>query len=482
MKDDFNIEDELADSIARIVNEETTGAEVFMKNNSIQSDDITNKKDILNENEAEPDEDSDGYEPDEEDGREKKSHKKVIIISAVSVVLVAIIATVLFLVLSKAYNNTKDNYAYYNSQAYTAYDDKNYEDACEFFEKALTYDEGKNNTDMMLYLYESYVETEQNDKAEAILYKVLEFDDDNYYNAMYHLVENYEEAEDYKSIAKLYNDNMDRDEDILKLFAGYIPKAPTATPEAGEYSSNQEVALTSADDDVTIYYTTNGTNPTEASLKYKDKIEIKEGTTTIKYYAVNEYGIASETVSQEYTVNYSAPTIPVISPSTTSFAQTEPVNVTISNFSSGSTVYYTLDGTEPNQNSTVYSGPFEIPAGSIIVNVLVVNEYGLSTRTSRTYNVVYTNTYTQEECLELIQTRLLASNTIKEEDGAYQNSDGDECTLSFFSKKDINGNTIYMFYFVIDGAMQDYWYGADANTGTVYTIRGTEGSYTLTQI
>jgi len=77
---------------------------------------------------------------------------------------------------------------------------------------------------------------------------------------------------------------------------------PTASPEAGSYSSAQSVSL-SAEVGSTIYYTTNGSTPTIESSVYSSAITLN-ATTTLKAISVkNGYGTSS-VLSSTYTINY----------------------------------------------------------------------------------------------------------------------------------------------------------------------------------
>ena len=60
---------------------------------------------------------------------------------------------------------------------------------------------------------------------------------------------------------------------------------PTFTPAAGVYTSVQSVEISSATDGATVYYTTDGTEPTTSSTVYSEPISVSE-TTTIKAIAV----------------------------------------------------------------------------------------------------------------------------------------------------------------------------------------------------
>lgn len=76
---------------------------------------------------------------------------------------------------------------------------------------------------------------------------------------------------------------------------------PTFTPAAGEYTEVQNVTLSCATDGATVYYTTDGTNPTNESTAYSSAIEVG-ASMTIKAIAYKGED-HSEVVSAAYTIN-----------------------------------------------------------------------------------------------------------------------------------------------------------------------------------
>ena len=80
--------------------------------------------------------------------------------------------------------------------------------------------------------------------------------------------------------------------------------APTFTPAAGTYTSEQDlnVSMNCATTGATIYYTTDGTTPTQTSTVYSTPVEITE-TTTIKAIAMAENMLPSEVAEATYTIN-----------------------------------------------------------------------------------------------------------------------------------------------------------------------------------
>lgn len=76
--------------------------------------------------------------------------------------------------------------------------------------------------------------------------------------------------------------------------------SPVFAPAGGEFYEAQNVVLTCPTEGATIYYTTDGTNPTTASTQYTAPIEVS-ATTTIKAIA-SKGGINSDVEEATYTI------------------------------------------------------------------------------------------------------------------------------------------------------------------------------------
>ena len=77
--------------------------------------------------------------------------------------------------------------------------------------------------------------------------------------------------------------------------------APVFTPAAGTYTDSVTFSLTCTTEDATIYYTTDGTEPTEASILYSAPVTLI-ATTTVKAKAFKTDWTASATVTAVYTI------------------------------------------------------------------------------------------------------------------------------------------------------------------------------------
>ncbi len=83
------------------------------------------------------------------------------------------------------------------------------------------------------------------------------------------------------------------------------PDAPEVITPEGTYNSPTLIAV-SAPKHGKIYYTTDGTDPTEESREYTGKIIMPLGSSVYKFVCINENGIASEIVEKHYTLNVSS--------------------------------------------------------------------------------------------------------------------------------------------------------------------------------
>ena len=78
-------------------------------------------------------------------------------------------------------------------------------------------------------------------------------------------------------------------------------KTPTFSPAAGTYLEAKSVTINCATDGATIYYTTNGSDPTTSSTPYSSPIKVST-TTTIKAIAVKNGMDNSAVATAVYTI------------------------------------------------------------------------------------------------------------------------------------------------------------------------------------
>jgi hypothetical protein len=140
---------------------------------------------------------------------------------------------------------------------------------------------------------------------------------------------------------------------------------PAFNPASGtSFTSTLSVSIADSTPGATIYYTTNGSTPTTSSAVYSVPITIS-ATTTIQALATAGGFAQSGIASASYTQSAAVTATPGISPASgTTFSST--LSVSISDSTSGATIYYTTDGTTPSTSSSVYSKPFTISTSATV--------------------------------------------------------------------------------------------------------------------
>lgn len=147
----------------------------------------------------------------------------------------------------------------------------------------------------------------------------------------------------------------------------------SATPGPSSFSENISVVL-SVTPAVSIYYTTDGTTPSESSNVYSSPLSLTE-TTTLQTF-VEKDGL-SEVKSFTYTKLGPQPPVVTATPSPRNF--TESISVTLSVIPEVN-IYYTLDGTAPTAASPLYNGGALIFTDTTTIKTFVEDENGTAVK------------------------------------------------------------------------------------------------------
>ncbi len=152
---------------------------------------------------------------------------------------------------------------------------------------------------------------------------------------------------------------------IHPVFADSKPSVSQPTSSTSNYVGGVKVTLTTSTSGATIYYTTNGSNPTTSSTKYTEAFNLTS-TATVKAIAVKNGMNNSSVMSKKITVDKVA--TPVISNKLASNG----FNMTIT-ADKNATIYYTTDGKNPTTSSTKYSGQFTVYQNTTIKAIAVAS-------------------------------------------------------------------------------------------------------------
>ena len=145
------------------------------------------------------------------------------------------------------------------------------------------------------------------------------------------------------------------------------------------------MTISDATSGATIYYTTNGTTPTTSSAVYTGPITVRS-TETLEAIAAVTGDTNSAVASAAYTISSVAYGLnaDLHTPGGTySSAQ----SVTISDATSGATIYYTTDGTTPTTSSNPYTGPITVSSSETLEAIAVATGDTNSAVASAAYSI-----------------------------------------------------------------------------------------------
>ena len=506
-KDNFELDKELAKSIEKLIDEETTVAKAFVDRNLLKNSDYNNipPKSIYDEEKSKTQaipeipsrnvtmgNGSDGGTkapfndtktiPNMSNGvnnsppKKKLDKKTKLIIAGVSGAVILVIV-VIIIVASIMNNKNKSSYKYNYAKGVEYYNDKDYKSALPYFEKAEVADTSKKNIDLKFKLYDCYIGVANNDKAIEKLKEILSYESNNE-KALTALASNYatnKQGDKLTELIRKYEGTEGQ-----KYLASYVVSVPTVSKAAGKFDVEISLELVATESNK-IYYTLDGTEPTSKSSLYSEAIQIKKGDTTVKAIAVNDIGTASNILEQKYTIDFKAPDSPDISPVTGTYQEGQKIEIT--NLKSGDTAYYTVDGkTDPTKDSpsTKYIEPFSMPPGNTVVKVIIINQYGLSSSiSSRNYNVVATKIYTFDESIVLLKARMKATGDLKADGITFK--DGKTVEFIYNTRKTIKNIDMYITSYNLSKVRQTNYYGIDVKSGLCYKVTESGGEFSATE-
>jgi len=159
---------------------------------------------------------------------------------------------------------------------------------------------------------------------------------------------------------------------------------PTFSPAAGTYTGAQTVTISDSTSGSTIYYTTNGTTPTTSSTKYTAAISVSSSETIEAIADASGYS-NSAVATAAYTISTPTVATPTFSPAAGTYTGTQ--TVTISDSTSGSTIYYTTNGTTPTTSSTKYTAAISVSSSETIEAIAAASGYSNSAVATAAYTI-----------------------------------------------------------------------------------------------
>ncbi len=313
------------------------------------------------------------------------------------------------------------SYSHYHSAEYQIRCAKDYvareeyDQAIACYERALEIDPG--NITLKFELADIYFQKNNKIEYEYLLREIVAdptATTEQLESAYGKLIAIYAAREDHKTINDLLQNcgNVN----IMSKYQSYMAMEPEFSLQEGYYTSIQPLKLTTFGSGK-IYYTMDGSEPGENSSLYTAPILLESGDYCVKAIYINENDISSKVVTKNYHIEIeelSAPDVTAVSGD-----YKFPINIEVSD---GEDVYYTTDGSDPTQNSSVYIGPIPMPLGKSVFRFIRIADGRKSEIVEKSYNLVMNTEYMPDEAVQDVINYCIQNGKILDESGSFDES------------------------------------------------------------
>lgn len=321
---------------------------------------------------------------------------------------------------------------------------------------------------------------DNSDTKNAVFYLEMAVDngclDTDVITTLVHLYELQGNSDSIKKLARVASSD-----ETYSLFEKYLLNQPIFNYKSGTYNEYLTVEITS-DANERIHYTTDDSPATPESPVYEGPFEVKDGTTVIHAITVNENNLVSEEIVTTYVVQSVGGAKPVIYPESGEY--NDFTKITIDDVSANCKIYYTIDGTEPNENSLEYVEPFEMPVGNHVVKAVSINTQTKTSSevVSKIYDLDVSEKYDTSKAVQLVMGKLEEKGDVVNLSGAME--DGSCCVLQFDEEVTIDSKKYYVMHRYQMTGGQNYdtgiLYGVDLASGNVFLMQKVkDGIYNL---
>ena len=369
-------------------------------------------------------------------------------------------------------------YAVQVENAQILYNQKNYEEAIGYYENALQLEE---DTALMISYADCLFETGKVDQALSYYYAIIEKEPENE-RAYARIIAIYEKEGNYSEINKLLSSC--GQQSIKTEFQSYMTAEPVFSYESGDYNHVIPLKIQTSTTG-TIYYSLDGSDPRFGGMEYTSPLFLRYGEYQIKAVCINDFGLASEVVEANYTIEGTQPEAPVVLPESGQFNLPQMISVDVP---AGCTVYYTMDGSVPDETSYIYGEPIPMKEGVTNYRFIALSEDGVYSEVmARSYQLMVATNYTAAESVYRLRHRLVEKQLLLDVEGNLEHLPGKN--IYVYNSIQIVENKIFhvIYEYYQEGNssrnMTGKIYGIDVSNGYVYRIiKDENGGFTLDPI
>lgn len=352
-----------------------------------------------------------------------------------------------------------NSYEYQMKKAGAAYvleSEEGYETAIKYAQRAIEI--APNSSDAKMLLSSAYLKLGRQAEAVNMLEEIVETDN-SYIEAYKSLIGIYEEQKKYEDINRILKACTDLS--VVEQFQEYVVQTPEFSEEEGEYDEVISLKLL-AGSNCTIYYTLDGSVPTEDSEMYSVPIRLEKGEHVVSALCVNQYNLASDIVQKKYTIDISVPDEPEISVDSGEYSSPRMIS---SDLIEDYEMFYTTDGSTPTRDSIPYLVPIPMPLGRSVFQFIMYDENGVASEIAkRQYNLVLDAAVTVDEAYIILKQALIGKGDILDIQGHMPNMEGTKefvCDSAFMENDQI-------FYLIIEYYVEPG--GNRSKSGNAYAV------------
>lgn len=215
-----------------------------------------------------------------------------------AVIVIVVIIGIIVCVFSLRYLFSSPEYLI--NRGHQCADSREYDKAIEYYEQVP--DLESQHGEVLIYLARCYKALQDEEQFTKCLLLIIDSQysaEEDIIVAYDELISLYIEKKSYQMIDSLLKDCNNKN--VVKLYEKYMVSEPVFSYEAGYYREIIPLKIT-ADENETVYYTMDGSEPTVNSEVFNMPVFMDEGEYEIKAISVNEYGVVSKVVTKEYQI------------------------------------------------------------------------------------------------------------------------------------------------------------------------------------